>query len=62
MVGYGADPNDCCRLAREHADVCLAGLATYHAPRQAAQSQYWMLVVMVAFTSLGLWLLSAVNT
>ena len=25
VVGYGADPNDCCRLAREHADVCLAG-------------------------------------
>jgi diadenosine tetraphosphatase ApaH/serine/threonine PP2A family protein phosphatase len=25
VVGYGADPNDCCRLARRHADVCLAG-------------------------------------
>src|SRR5512141_1977224 len=25
IVGYGADPNDCCRLARRHADVCLAG-------------------------------------
>ena len=25
VVGYGADPNDCCALAREHADVCLAG-------------------------------------
>ena len=25
VVGYGADPNDCCRLAREHADLCLAG-------------------------------------
>jgi diadenosine tetraphosphatase ApaH/serine/threonine PP2A family protein phosphatase len=25
VVGYGADPNDCCRLAREHATVCLAG-------------------------------------
>jgi diadenosine tetraphosphatase ApaH/serine/threonine PP2A family protein phosphatase len=25
VVGYGADPNDCCVLAREHADVCLAG-------------------------------------
>jgi diadenosine tetraphosphatase ApaH/serine/threonine PP2A family protein phosphatase len=25
IVGYGADPNDCCRLAREHADVCLSG-------------------------------------
>ena len=27
-----------------------------------AQSQYWMLAVMVAFTSFGLWLLSAVGT
>ena len=26
--------------------------------REATRSQYWMLVVMVAFTSLGLWLLS----
>jgi predicted phosphodiesterase len=25
IVGYGADPNDCCVLAREHAAVCLAG-------------------------------------
>jgi diadenosine tetraphosphatase ApaH/serine/threonine PP2A family protein phosphatase len=25
IVGYGADPNDCCRLARKHADVCLSG-------------------------------------
>jgi diadenosine tetraphosphatase ApaH/serine/threonine PP2A family protein phosphatase len=25
IVGYGADPNDCCRLARQHAGVCLAG-------------------------------------
>ena len=37
-------------------------LAIYRSPREAAQSQYWMLVVMVGFTSLGLWLLSAVNT
>ena len=37
-------------------------LTIYKAPRAATQSQYWMLVVMVAFTSLGLWLLSAVNT
>jgi len=36
-------------------------LALYKSSRQAAQSQYWMLVVMVGFTSLGLWLLSAVN-
>ena len=25
VVGYGADPNDCCVLARENAAVCLAG-------------------------------------
>jgi predicted phosphodiesterase len=25
IVGYGADPNDCCKLARANADVCLAG-------------------------------------
>ena len=25
MVGYGADPNDCVNLVREHASVCLAG-------------------------------------
>src|SRR3954465_13781173 len=25
VVGYGADPNDCCALARENATVCLAG-------------------------------------
>jgi hypothetical protein len=34
-------------------------LATYEEPRAATRSQYWMLAVMVAFTSLGLWLLSA---
>ncbi|HEX5223817.1 MAG TPA: fenitrothion hydrolase [Solirubrobacteraceae bacterium] len=37
-------------------------LAAYRSPRDAVRSQYWMLVVMVGFTSLGLWLLSAVNT
>jgi hypothetical protein len=36
-------------------------LATYSDSREATRSQYWMLVVMVGFTSLGLWLLSAVN-
>jgi hypothetical protein len=36
-------------------------LATYPNPREATRSQYWMLVVMVGFTSLGLWLLSAVS-
>lgn len=25
LVGYGADPDSCVALAREHADVCLAG-------------------------------------
>jgi hypothetical protein len=34
-------------------------LATYSNPRAATRSQYWMLAVMVAFTSLGLWLLSS---
>lgn len=33
-------------------------LKTFRSPRAAARSQYWMLAVMVAFTSLGLWLLS----
>jgi hypothetical protein len=36
-------------------------LALYHRPGDATRSQYWMLVVMVGFTSLGLWLLSAVT-
>ena len=36
-------------------------VATYSDVKQATRSQYWMLVVMVGFTSLGLWLLSAVN-
>jgi hypothetical protein len=34
-------------------------LAVYRRVRDATRSQYWMLAVMVAFTSLGLWLLSA---
>lgn len=34
-------------------------LAVYRDPRLATRSQYWMLAVMIAFTSLGLWLLSA---
>jgi diadenosine tetraphosphatase ApaH/serine/threonine PP2A family protein phosphatase len=25
VVGYGADPDDCCALARRHAAICLAG-------------------------------------
>jgi hypothetical protein len=36
-------------------------LAIYEKPREATRSQYWMLLVMVGFTSLGLWLLSAAN-
>jgi hypothetical protein len=34
-------------------------LVLYRKPRDATRSQYWMLAVMVGFTSLGLWLLSA---
>jgi hypothetical protein len=34
-------------------------LVVYDRARDATRSQYWMLAVMVAFTSLGLWLLSA---
>jgi hypothetical protein len=34
-------------------------LVVYDRVRDATRSQYWMLAVMVAFTSLGLWLLSA---
>lgn len=36
-------------------------IALYGSAREATRSQYWMLAVMVAFTSLGLWLLSAGN-
>jgi hypothetical protein len=36
-------------------------LALYKKVSDASRSQYWMLVVMVGFTSLGLWLLSSVN-
>jgi hypothetical protein len=34
-------------------------LTLYRRVRDATRSQYWMLAVMVGFTSLGLWLLSA---
>jgi len=37
-------------------------LAIYRTAEEAVRSQYWMLAVMVAFTSFGLWLLSAVGT
>ena len=36
-------------------------LALYDKPRLAVRSQYWMLAVMVGFTSLALWLLSQAN-
>jgi hypothetical protein len=36
-------------------------LAIFPRPYEATRSQYWMLVVMVGFTCMGLWLLSAVN-
>jgi hypothetical protein len=37
-------------------------LVMYDDLEEAVRSQYWMLAVMVAFTSFGLWLLSAVGT
>jgi hypothetical protein len=37
-------------------------LVTFVDGRAATRSQYWMLAVMIAFTSLGLWLLSAANS
>ena len=36
-------------------------LTVFSDARRATSSQYWMLAVMIAFTSLGLWLLSAAN-
>ncbi len=36
-------------------------LAVYDDPKVAARSQYWMLAMMVGFTSLGLYLLSQAN-
>ena len=36
-------------------------LISFGDSRTATRSQYWMLAVMIAFTSLGLWLLSAAN-
>jgi hypothetical protein len=37
-------------------------IALYKDPREATRSQYWMLLIMIGFTSLGLWLLSAINS
>jgi hypothetical protein len=36
-------------------------LVLYDRPQLAVRSQYWMLAVMVAFTSIALWLLSQAN-
>jgi hypothetical protein len=36
-------------------------LALYDDPKIAVRSQYWMLAIMVGFTSLALWLLSQAN-
>jgi hypothetical protein len=49
VLGHGAGLT----LAHDRA------LVVYDRARDATRSQYWMLAVMVAFTSLGLWLLSA---
>jgi hypothetical protein len=38
------------------------GLDTFNSLRQSVTAQQWMLVVMVAFTCLALWILSAVTT
>ncbi len=37
-------------------------LALYEDPQEAVRSQYWLLGVMVGFTSLALWLLASLNT
>jgi hypothetical protein len=37
-------------------------LVLYRGARAASRSQYWMLAVMIAFTTFGLWLLSQANT
>jgi hypothetical protein len=47
-----------CGLALAHDRA----LVLYGQPEEAVRSQYWMLAVMVAFTSFGLWLLSSVGT
>jgi hypothetical protein len=36
-------------------------LALFPDHRRAVRSQYWMLVIMVGFTNLGMWLISAAN-
>jgi hypothetical protein len=52
-------------LAGHVAGLMLAhdrALTLYPNQEEAVRSQYWMLAVMVAFTSFGLWLLSSVGT
>jgi hypothetical protein len=46
-----------CALALAHDRA----LVLYESPRTAIRSQYWMLGVMIGFTSLALWLLSQGN-
>ena len=36
-------------------------LALYREAKEAVRSQYWMLGIMVGFTTLALWLLSQAN-
>ena len=70
-IDYNAISGDTIWYVQVGALVCghVAGLVlahdraqvTYKDSGEATRSQYWMLVVMVGFTSLGLWLLSAVN-
>jgi hypothetical protein len=36
-------------------------LALYSKAQEAVRSQYWMLAIMVGFTSLALWLLASIN-
>jgi hypothetical protein len=70
-IDYNAISGDTIWYVQVGALVCghVAGLVlahdraqvTYADSGEATRSQYWMLVVMVGFTSLGLWLLSAVN-
>jgi len=38
------------------------GLVEFRSPQAAVRSQYWMLTIMVGFTCLALWILSAVTT
>ena len=54
-----------CVVAGHVAGLVLAhdrALALYRDPRRAVRSQYWLLGVMVGFTSLALWLLAAAGT